>query len=275
MISIRTNLSSIDAQLRLSRTQDMVNKTMAQLSSGLRIASASDDPAGLGISTNFDAQVRSYNVAVRNTNDGISLLQTADGALGQIHGALERMRELAMESANGTLASVDRVNIQTEFTALQSEITRVSQSTRFGNVQILSAASTIQLQVGINATANVDTINLALNKEDAKTLAVDQTTINVGDTTSVNTAIANIDTAIASISGDRANIGALQNRLTVAMQSDQEASKNLGAATSRIRDVDVAQASGDLARNQVLLQAGVAVLAQANQSPQAVLALLR
>ncbi len=274
-ISLRTNLASVDAQLRLSHTQDMVNKTMSQLASGLRISTASDDPAGMGISTQFDSEVRSYAQVARNTNDGISLLQTADGALGQIHGALERMRELAMESANGTLASADRVNIQTEFTALQSEITRVSASTKFGNVQILSAATTINLQVGINAAAGVDTIGVTLNKEDAKTLLVDQATINVGDTTSVNTAIANIDVAIASISNDRANVGALQNRLSVAMTNDQEAGKNLGTALSRMRDVDVAQASGDLARNQVLLQAGTAILAQANQGPQSVLSLLR
>jgi len=275
MISIRSNLASVDAQLRLSRTQDGLQKTMAQLSSGLRITTAADDPAGMGISTQFQSQVRSYNMAAQNTNNGITMLQTADGALGQISGALQRMRELAMESANGTLASADRVNIQTEFSQLQSEITRVASSTKFGNVNMLNAATTVQIQVGINTTANVDTVNVTFNKEDAATLKVDQATINVGDTTSVNTALANIDVALSSISSDRAGIGALQNRLGVALTNDQEAAKNLGNALSRIQDVDVAQASGDMARQQVLLQAGTAVLAQANQMPQSVLSLLR
>jgi flagellin len=185
------------------------------------------------------------------------------------------MRELAMQSANGTLASADRVNIQTEFSALQSEITRVASSTKFGNVQLLSAATTINIQAGIGTTAGVDTVAITLNNESAKTLAVDQTTINVGDTTSTNTAITNIDLAIASIGNDRAGVGAVQNRLTVAMTNDQSASENLGAALSQIQDVDVAQASGDLAREQVLLQAGTAILAQANQTPQNALTLLR
>jgi flagellin len=275
MISLNTNLASINAQISLSRNQNMVNKTMAQLSSGLRITTAADDPSGMGVATQFTNQVNSYNVATQNANAGVSLLQTADGALGQITGALQRMRELAMESANGTLASVDRVNIQTEFAQLQSEISRVAASTRFGSVQILNAATTVQLQVGINNVANVDTINLTLKAEDATTLKVDGASINVGDTTSTNAALTSIDTAIASISADRANIGAVQNRVTVAMTNDQSAATNLSSALSQIQDVNVAQASGDLAREQVLVQAGVAVLAQANQQPQAVLSLLR
>jgi flagellin len=274
-LSINSNIASLDAQIRLGRAQDAVGRNMAILSSGLRIANVSDDPAGLGIATQFETTVRSYNQAARNTNDGISMLQTVDGALGQIHGVLQRMRELAVQSSNGTLASADRVNIGAEFTQLQSEITRVATSTKFGNVTLLNAASTVTIQVGVNATANVDTVNLAFNQEDSITLKVDAASIKVDTQTAAQTSLAAIDTAIASISSDRAGLGALQNRLHVAMDNDTVFSKNLSAAVSRIRDADVAQTSGDLARSQVLVQAGVAVLAQANQAPNLALQLLR
>ena len=134
-LSISGNAASVDAQLRLSRTQEMIDRSMAKLASGLRIADASDDPAGLGISTQFDTQVRSYQQAARNTNASISMLQTVDGALGQMHGALQRMRELAVQSSNGTLSTADRSNNQTEIAQLQTEITRISASTKFGNLQ--------------------------------------------------------------------------------------------------------------------------------------------
>ncbi len=273
MLSIYSNLSSVDAQVRLSHTQDAVNKNMSHLASGLRIATAADDPAGLGISTQFDTQVRSYNQATRNVNDGISLMQTADGALGQIQGALQRMRELAVQSANGTLASADRVNIQTEFAQLQTEITRIASSTKFGNVQILNAASAVNIQVGVNATAS-DSIAVNFNAEDATTLKVDTASIKVDTAAGATASLANIDTAISQLSQDRASVGAAQNRLSVAMQNDQSFSENLGAAVSRMRDVDVASESASLARNQVLLQAGISVLAQANQAPNQALALL-
>src|SRR5436853_4428883 len=146
-LSIYSNMASVDTQIRLSRAQDRVNMNMSHLSSGLRIAEAYDDPAGLGVSVGFDTQVRSYQVAARNTNDGVSMLQTVDGALGQLHGALQRMRELAVQSANGTLTTVDRANIQTEFAQLQTEISRISGSTKFGSLQLLNADSTVTLQV--------------------------------------------------------------------------------------------------------------------------------
>lgn len=271
-LSIFSNLASIDTQIRLTRTQETVARNMLRLSSGLRIASASDDPAGLGIATQFDAQVRSFNQAVRNTNDGISLLQTVDGAMGQIHGALERMRELAVQSANGTLGAADRANLQVEFSQLQTEITRVAGSTKFGNVSLLNAPAAVQLQVGIYNNAS-DSITVNLNQEDATALKVD--TLKVDTQAGATASLAAIDTAIATVSNDRATVGAMQNRLSVAMQNDQEASKNLGAALGRIRDVDVASASADLARSQVLTQAGIAVLAQANQAPNMALSLLR
>jgi flagellin len=245
---------------------------MSHLASGLRIAEASDDPAGLGIATNFDTQVRSYQQAARNTNDGISMLQTVDGALGQMHGALQRMRELAVQSANGTLTTADRANIQTEFAQLQTEITRISGSTKFGNVALLNADSTVTLQVGANNSA-ADQVAVSVRQNDATIMKVD--TIKVDTATGATASIDAIDSAIARVSSDRGTLGAAQNRLRVALDNDQVFAKNLGAAVGRIRDVDVAQESAALARNQVLSQAGIAMLAQANQAPQMALSLLR
>ena len=273
-ISIYSNLASVDAQMRLGTTQQAVQKNMSHLSSGLRIADASDDPAGLGISTLFDAQTRGYAQAARNANDGISMLQTAEGALSQIQSALERMRELAVQSSTGTYGATDRVNIVTEAQQLQSEIDRIANSTKFGNVQMLNAATTVTLQVGINNTA-ADQIQVNLAQSDSQTLGVDQASVKMDTQANAQAAIAKIDTALSNVSAQRANIGALETRVGVANSNDMAFEQNLSAATSRIRDVDVASESADLARNQVLLQAGVAVLAQANQAPQIALTLLQ
>jgi flagellin len=270
-LSIYSNLASVDTQIRLGKTQESASKLMAQLSSGLRITNASDDPAGLGIATAFDTQVRSYNQAARNTNDGLSMLQTVDGALGQVHGALQRMRELAVQSANGTLGTSDRNNIQQEFSQLQTEITRIGNSTKFGSVQLLAADSTVTLQVGSNNTTS-DQVAIAVGKQNATQLKVD--TIKVDTMTGSTQSLDSIDTAIASISDARASLGAMQNRLRVAYDNDQAFAKNLGAAVSRIRDVDVAGAAADLARTNILSQAGISMLAQANSSPNMVLSLL-
>ena len=273
-LSINSNLASLQAQINLGKAQSMVNKNMAILSSGLRIADVSDDPAGAGIAAQFTSIVNSYGQAAQNTNNGISMLQTADGALSQIQSTLERMRELAVESANGTLANSDRTNIQTEFTQLQSEITRIASSTKFGNVQMLNtAAQTVNLQVGVNNSAN-DVIAVTFNAEDATTLKVDAASIQVDTQAHATASLNALDTALASVSQDRASIGAQQNRLQVALSNDQAFSTNLSSALSRIQDADVAATSADLARSQVLVQAGVAVLAQANQTPSLALALL-
>ena len=273
-VSIYSNIASLDAQMHLGNTQLAVARNMSHLSSGLRINSAADDAAGLGISTLFNAQVRSYVQASRNTNDGISLLQTAEGALSQSHDILTRMRELAIESANGTYSSVDRQNIVVEVQQLQSEIDRIANSTRFGNVQLLNAAATVTLQVGIQNTA-ADRIDLNLAKADTVALGVDVKNLVVDTQTGAQSALNAIDTAIGSVSAQRATIGALESRVSVARNNDNAFNVNLSAATGRIRDVDVAQESGELARNQVLSQAGIAVLAQANQFPQQALKLLQ
>ena len=273
-VSIYSNIASLDAQMHLGSTQLAVARNMSHLSSGLRINSAADDAAGLGISTLFNAEVRSYVQASRNTNDGISLLQTAEGALSQSHDILTRMRELAIESANGTYSSVDRQNIVVEVQQLQSEIDRIANSTRFGNVQLLNAAATVTLQVGIQNTA-ADRIDLNLAKADTVALGVDVKNLVVDTQAGAQAAINAIDTAIGSVSAQRATIGALEGRVSVARNNDNEFNVNLSAATGRVRDVDVAQESGDLARNQVLSQAGIAILAQANQFPQQALKLLQ
>ena len=271
-LSIYSNLASSEAQLRLGRSQDQIVRVMAQLSSGLRIADVADDPEGLGVSQGFEAQVRGYAMAERNTQDGLSMLQTVDGALSHIQMALQRMRELSVQAATGTLTSVDRANIQTEFAQLQTEISRVAASTRFGGLQLLNADSTITLQVGPSNQAS-ETIAVTVNQRDATLLKVD--TIKVDTQTGATASMTTLDTAINTLSGDRARYGAMQNRLRVALENDRVFGKNLSAAVGRIRDVDVAEASARLARLQVLTQAGIAVLAQANQAPQMVLSLLR
>lgn len=275
-LSIYSNMASTNAQIRLGKAQDMVNKNMAQLSSGLRIASIADDPSGMGIAVQFDTQVRSYSQAARNTNDGLSLLQTVDGAMGQIHGVLQRMRELAMQSSNGTLTDgVERTNLQSEFKQLQSEIDRISNSTAFGNVQLLNGAtSQITVQVGVANSSN-DAIVLGIPQTDTGAKGLNLTGMVIDKQTNATAALSTLDTAIQSISTSRATLGAAQNRLRVALDNDNAFASNLSAAVSRIRDVDVASASADLARNQVLTQAGIAVLAQANQAPNQALSLLR
>jgi len=272
MLSIYSNIGSQDAQIRLGQAQESSARTMAKLASGLRIASVADDPSGLGIATAFDTQVRSYNQASRNTNDGISMLQTVDGALGQVHGALGRMRELAVQSASGTLSDTDRVNIQSEFAQLQTEITRIANSTSFGSVALLASDQTVTLQVGVNSTAS-DKIDIAIKQETADKLGIDKLTVDKN--TNAQSALSTLDTAIKNVSQERAGLGAMQNRLRVALDNNTSFAKNLGAAVSRIRDVDVAQASGEFARSQVLAQAGISVLAQANQIPNQALSLLR
>jgi flagellin len=273
-ISIYSNIPSLNAQIHLGNTQMNVQRNMEHLSSGLRVARAADDAAGLGISTLFDAQIRSYAQGERNANDGVSMLQTAEGALAQIHGVLERMRELSMQSANGTYGTADRANIVVEVVQLQSEIDRIANSTRFGNVQMLNAASSLTLQVGINNTSS-DQLALSLSAADSVTLGVDTAAVLVDTQTGSQSSLAKIDSAIAAISAQRANIGALESRVEVARSNDSAFRLNLSAATSRIRDVDVAAETADMARNNVLLQAGIAVLTQANQAPQVALALLR
>ena len=270
---VNTNVSSLNAQRSLGVNQASLQRTFEKLSSGLRITRAGDDAAGLGISERMRARVRSLEQASRNTQDGVSLVQTAEGALNETHSMLTRMRELSVQSANGTLSGADQDNLDTEFQALATEMTRIAGATDFNGTTLLNAAQTITIQVGAGVVAATDTIDIALTDNTAATLGVGA--LDIGNGGDPLAAITAIDTAIASVSTTRAGLGASQNRLEAAMRNTDVQVENLTAAESRIRDVDVARESAKMTRGNVLQQAGVAILSQANQSPQAALSLLR
>jgi flagellin len=293
-LSILTNTASLEAQRNLQITGKNLQSNFAKLSSGQRINSAGDDAAGLAISERMKTQISSMSQADRNANDGISLLQTAEGALNQNGGMLSRMRDLAMESANGTLGASDRSALQNEFTQLRGEIDRIANVTDFNGQKLMDGSNTsFKFQVGISGTAN-DTITANMTGmtskaygKDATNAGIDLTTLSIGDgtdefgaavtgdATTAQAALDTLDKAIAATSNTRATLGANQNRLQVTVANLQSASSNLSAANSRIRDVDVAAESANMTKNNILSQAGLAVLAQANQLPSAALSLLR
>ena len=273
-VVIQTNVPSLEAQKNLGYNQAQLQVSFNRLSSGFRINSAKDDAAGLAISESLKAQIRSFAVAERNAQDGISMAQTAEGALGEVHGILGRMRELAVQSANGSLTSTDRGFLQTEFSSLQSEILRIQGSARFNGRQLVSTTpATITLQVGLDNTAS-DQIAVTLGGVSLATIAGASTLISGSTASGALASLSTIDAAIISVSTSRAFFGAAMNRLEVAGSSIQTMRLNLTAANSRIRDVDVATETSVLSRNQVLSQAGVSVLAQANQLPNLALNLL-
>jgi len=278
-MTINTNVASLNAQRNLTGSQSSLAVSLTRLSSGLRINSAKDDAAGLAISERINAQVKGFNVAIRNANDAISLMQVADGGAEQIQNNLQRMRELAVQAANGTLNSSDRANVQTEFAALGKEISRLSQATKFNNIALVnSAATTFTFQVGANTTTNdqitVKTIDL---RASATKISVSSATISVTGSTATNAlkAITNLDSAIKAISSARADFGAAMNRTTAVISSLQIAVENQSAARGRIVDADFASETANLSRSQILQQAGTAMLSQANALPQQVLSLLR
>jgi len=272
---IQTNVSSMEAQKNLGYNQSQLALSFNRLSSGFRINSAKDDAAGLAISENLKSQVRSFAVAERNAGDGISMAQTAEGSLGEVHNILGRMRELAVQASNGSLTGTDRGFLQTEFHQLQSEITRIQGSAKFNGKQLLGAtANTITLQVGLDAVTS-DQIQVTLGGVSLGTIS--GSTVALTGTTAVSalSSLSTIDTAISNVSTARSTFGAAMNRLEVAQSNIQTMRLNLSAANSRTRDVDVASETSQMSRNQVLSQAGLAVLAQANQLPQSALGLLQ
>lgn len=272
---IQTNVASLQAQKNLASTQKMQSQSYERLSSGLRINSAADDAAGLAVSESLGAQIKSYSVAERNTNNGISMAQTAEGALGQVSGILGRMRELAVQGSNGDLSGTDRGYLDTEFTQLKSEIDRIGTSTKFDGQALLSGASnTVTFQVGINNSAS-DQISVVFGGVDLTSLGVNGASVSGATATNSQNAITAIDTAIQNTSTRRADFGASMNRMNVTVSNLQSMRTNMSAANSRIRDVDVAEETAALSRNQVLAQAGVSILAQANQAPQLAMSLLR
>jgi flagellin len=277
--TINTNLASINAQRNLSSSQTSLMTSMQRLSSGLRVNSAKDDAAGLAIAERMNAQIRGMNVAVRNANDAISLSQTAEGAIGKIGDALQRMRELAVQSANGTNNAGDRDNLQTEFGQLQEEVSRLVSGTRFNGTYLFNGdVTTFVFQIGANTDVGIDTIEIAgtdLTGSVESLVAVGAISIEGTDHTAATTAIGALDQAIDAVTTSRALYGAAQNRFETVISNLQTAAENLTAARSRIMDADFAVETANLSRSQILQQAGNAMVAQANQLPQLVLQLLQ
>jgi flagellin len=273
--TINTNLNSINAQRNAGTSQMAMNVAMQRLSSGLRVNSAKDDAAGLAISERMNAQVRGMNVAVRNANDGISLAQTAEGGTAKIGDALQRMRELAVQSANGTNNAGDRTNLQTEFSQLQAEVTRQVAGTKFNGQALLNGTNaSFVFQVGAGTTAQ-DTITVTSSDLSTTDTAVAALDISGATAAGATAAIGALDTAIDAVTTARANFGATQNRFESVISTLQVASENLTASRSRIVDADYAVETAAMSRANILQQAGTAMIAQANQQPQQVLQLLR
>lgn len=279
-LRVNFNYESVASQRNLSTSQSNYGRAIEQLSSGLRINKAADDAAGLAVSEKLKNQVRGLNVAQRNAQDGISLLQTAEGALNETHSILGRMRELAVQSANDTLSNSDRLHIQDEVNQLLSEVDRIANSTQFNKINLLNGSgSAVDLHIGANKETglNDNEISVAIAASDTTTLAINTlgTTATITTQSGANSAISALDAAIETISTSRGKIGAYQNRLESTINSLGVASENAGAANSRIRDADVAQSVSEMVRNQILQQSTMAVLAQANQAPQMALQLLK
>jgi flagellin len=282
MTVINTNINSLISQNALTRNNRALSSSMEQLSTGKRINSASDDAAGLAISNKMTAQIRGLNQAIRNANDGISLLQTAEGATTEITNMLQRMRELAVQAANDTYTAADRSAMSAEVSELQDEINRIGNNTEWNGMKLFIAASagsaggigtsgSVRLQVGVDGTST-DRIEVQLNEITTSTLGV--SSISLSSSTSASSALATIDLAISEIDDNRATYGATINRLTYAVDNLTNVSQNSSASRSRILDTDYAKASAELARSQIIQQAATAILAQANQSQQSVLKLL-
>ena len=268
-LRVNTNIFSLTAQTNLAEVSSRLGGNFSRLSSGLRIAMAADDAAGLGISERMRAQVRSLHQAGRNANDGISLVQTAEGTINELNGNLVRMRELAIQAANGTLNTGDRAVIDVEFQALIAEIDRVASQATFNGINLFDGSTTtLTFQVG---TESGESIDVTLEDLSAATLGI---TTDVTNATNAQAALDLIDTAIDTVSGLRGNLGAAQNRIQSTVRSIANVVENLTGAESRIRDVDVATETADLTRNSIMQQAAVSVLAQANVQPQLALSLL-
>jgi len=272
-LRVNTNIASLNAQRHMANVTNRIQGNYSRLASGLRIASAADDAAGLAISERMRSQIRSFSVAARNAQDGLSLAQTAEGALGEVSNILSRMRELAMQSSNGTLSANDRTTIDAEFEELKSEINRIATETEFNGTALLEGTNTaITIQVGIDAG---ETIQLAMVDVQTGATGLNVAALDTADQANAIIALGAIDTAIDTVNGARGTLGAGQNRLSSTLRSILNVRENLSAAESRIRDVDVASETADLTKNSIMQQAAVSVLQQANTQPQVALSLLQ
>ena len=273
-LRVNTNIASLNAQRSLAQTTEKLQASFRRLSTGLRIASAADDAAGLAISERFRAQIRSTNQAVRNSQDGISLTQTGEGALNEVSSILIRLRELSIQAANATVSDQDKNTLQQEFGDLINEINRIARSTTFNGVNLLDGSATsLSFQVGTGTIAGVDTIQVPTSNVLATTLGL--ATLNIGSAGDTSLAITAIDTAVNTVSGIRGSFGAAQNRLSTTIANLRIQAENLSAAESRVRDVDVAVETAELTRNSILQQAAISILSQANVQPQSALQLLQ
>jgi flagellin len=280
-ITLLSNVTSLTAQRGLRTSQGSLEQSLERLSSGLRINRAADDAAGLGISENLKADIRSLAQAERNANDGISMTQVAEGAMNEMQGIVGRMRELAVEASNGTLGQTERDYIQTEFSELREEIGRLADVTEFNGSNLLNgdAASGLNIQIGIHSSAN-DRLTMSIARLSASTLGNTASGLfisgqSLSTASAARASLGVFDSAIQSLSNSRAKLGAVQSRMSVAITNLASAHENLSAANSRIRDVDVASETANMTRFQILTQAGVAVLSQANQLPALALQLLK
>jgi len=277
MTVINTNIKSLIAQQALNVNNRGLSKAMEQLSTGKRINSAADDAAGLAISNKMTAQVRGLNQAVRNANDAISMVQTAEGALNEVTNMLQRMRELAVQSINGTNSSADRVSLESEYDQLAAEIQRISDKTTWNGMAVTGAdATAYTFQIGADSGATV-TVSFNDVYTAASTLSVLATAVGMGvsGTSAATSALGYLDSAISAVDEYRSNLGAMVNRLTYAADNLTNVATNTAASRSRILDADYAQATTELAKRQIIQQAATAMLAQANQSPSSVLSLLQ
>ena len=265
MSTINTNIASLNAQRNLANSANSLTTSMSRLSSGLRVNSAKDDAAGLAIAERMNAQTRGMNVGIRNANDGISMAQTAEGALGSISNNLQRMRELAVQAANGTNGTADVASLDAEFQLLAAENTRVASDTKFNGTAVI-AATTYKFQVGAN-TADVISVTGSAYAGTSSTLGADNTTAAAE--------LDKLDVDIDAVTTARSTWGATQNRFDGVISNLRVAAENSASARGRIMDADYAMETANMSRSQVLQQAGTAMVAQANQMPQSVLALLR
>jgi flagellin len=264
-LSIQNNVAAFDTHRLLNATSDHVSKSMQKLSSGFRINNAADDAAGLGISEKMRGQIRGLAQAQRNIQDGSSMMQTAEGSLDEVHSMLQRVRELAVQYKNGSLSSTNQAAIQTEVNSLASEIERIGGSALFNGIKVLNSSSNVTFQVGANDGESISVAMISLGSTVGTSFAA----------LSSATVLTDIDAAIDGVSAARAGFGAVQNRLEHTLAVSATTQENLVAAESRIRDVDMADEMTKLTKNQILTQAGTAMLAQANQAPQSVMSLLR
>jgi len=261
---VQFNKASSTAQGDVAKTNRNLNNTFAKISSGLRITSASDDAAGLAVAENLSSEVGSLRQAKRNTNDGISVVQIAEGATNEVTDILKRMRELAVQSSSGTLANTERAYVEDEFKELTEEIDRIANVTEFNGVSLGNASATLNVQVGIQNVAANDRIDITVGDLKASTLKVDTGNMSLGNAASAQAALTKLDTALDSVNGYRSDYGAVQNRLESVLNNLETYTVNIASAESNIRDADFAHETAQLAKYQIMQQAGVAVLGQAN-----------